>query len=92
MNTLSRIRQLAFLVIVVAALLPAAPPATAYGDDQGPCPNWNCDLSYCDFGAGYYWQDYDKMCGDTNCQCRNSGTCLYQGGAYRLCWCPECIG
>lgn len=85
MNTLSRIRRFAFLVILVGGLLPAALPSPALASTP-PCPDDSC--GGCG-PAGFYWQNYDGYCFQCS-GCQSAGDCVYDHGGYKLCWCPAC--
>jgi hypothetical protein len=85
MAILSRVRLFAFLVIVVAALVPAAVQAA-----DPLCPTSQCTGCPREWGYGSCWSD------SNNCQnlgCRGSfGTCQMEGGGglKEVCVCPEC--
>lgn len=93
MKVLQIIRQFAFLVILVGALLPAALPATPHGDEE-LCPDHWCDMeSSCQYGGGPYWQYWDSQCEDIYCQCTTVGWCLTSDDKLRhLCDCEPCEG
>jgi hypothetical protein len=90
MKILSRIRFLAFLVVLVGSLLTATGPAAPVPEE--PCPPYWCDMMFCQFGANYYWQFPGLFqCTDANCQCEPRGACTRDGSDnFKLCWCEEC--
>jgi hypothetical protein len=85
MAILSRIRRLAFMVILVGTLLPATTHGNAFGDDP-PCPDGDC--RDCETSAGFCWLPYFSTCGSYGCD--PLGGCVYNEGAYTLCYCSPC--
>lgn len=81
MRVMSRIRQLAFVLVLVGSLAPQPAAAIPFDD----CPDQGC--GYCPA----QWWGYCYIPGSTPCEefdCVDVGTC---GGGFTLCWCDICI-
>jgi hypothetical protein len=79
MVSLAKIRNLAFVMMLVTVLL----PTPAYSDEYPACPSGYCND--CPAPAGMYWDAFQGSC----CGCYFSSYCSYNGGAYYLCYCDR---
>jgi hypothetical protein len=85
MRILLRIRQFAFLVILIGALLPGALLASP----QWPCPVHWCDMGEsCQYGGGWFYQYPGSGCRDSNCLCWFYDFCDSSGT--QICQCAPC--
>jgi hypothetical protein len=80
MSILSRVRFLAFLVMLAGVSAPT--PVNAL--EPPACPVYNCN-DCPNPGLQVYWGDYDGDC----CGCSFMTYCMYDGGEYNMCYCEN---
>lgn len=83
MAVLSKVRYLAFLVLLTAAMASSSPVAAdEFCDSYGPCAS-------CDTPAGncYLWEGGECS---RYPECHQVGWCQYSGGTVFICNCGEC--
>jgi hypothetical protein len=83
MTVLSRIRQIAFLVLLVAVIVPIGPVSAQDACTEfGPCDS-------CDTGPGHCYLWEGGSCAQYS-ECQYAGFCQWPNGSVRICNCGAC--
>jgi hypothetical protein len=83
MTVLSKVRFLAFLVVLVAAMTSSDPlVAGEFCDTYGPCESCDTPVGRC-----YLWEG--GQCEQYN-ECTTIGWCSHSGGTVTICNCGPC--